>query len=63
MVFTDRNVLVCDKIVKLSIVANNSALHKDTVLDLCTLAYLNASEQYRVLYLALYDTAVSNKRI
>ena len=29
----------------------------------CTLAYLNASEQYRVLYLALYDTAVSNKRI
>ena len=63
MVFTNRNVLVCDKIVKLSIVANNSALHKDTVLDLCTLAYLNASEQYRVLYLALYDTAVSNKRI
>ena len=50
MVFTDRNVLVCDKIVKLSIVTNNSALHKDTVLDLCTLAYLNASEQYRVLY-------------
>ena len=34
MVFTDRNVLVCDKIVKLSIVTNNSALHKDTVLDL-----------------------------
>ena len=63
MVFTDRNVLVCDKIIKLSIVANNSALHKDTVLDLRTLAYLNASEQYRVLYLALYDTAVSNKRI
>lgn len=62
MVFTNRNVLVCDKIVKLSIVANNSTLHKDTVLDLCTLAYLNASEQYRVLYLALYDTAVSNKR-
>ena len=50
MVFTDRNVLVCDKIIKLSIVTNNSALHKDTVLDLCTLAYLNASEQYRVLY-------------
>ena len=63
MVFTDRNVLVCDKIVKLSIVTNNSALHKDTVLALCTLAYLNASEQYRILYLALYDTAVSNKRI
>ena len=63
MVFTDRNVLVCDKIVKLSIVTNNSALHKDTVLGLCTLAFLNASEQYRVLYLALYDTAVSNKRI
>ena len=58
MVFTDRNVLVCDKIIKLSIVTNNSALHKDTVLDLCTLAYLNASEQYRVLYLALYDTAI-----
>ena len=61
MVFTDRNVLVCDKIVKLSIVTNNSALHKDTVLDLCTLAYLNASEQYRVLYLALYDTAVRSE--
>ena len=50
MVFTDRNVLVCDKIAKFSIVTNNSALHKDTVLDLCTLAYLNASEQQGIKF-------------
>ena len=56
-------ILICNEIVKLSVISYAGSLHKDTILDLCALAYLNASEENGIFNLSLDDTTVGNKRI